>query len=158
MVWHYSAWAKLPAIVKSCELRGSNVGADGEKPMLWFSANQQWEPTATKDVINNRGERVHLTFKQQADRFGCIRFGLDADDIRLMKWKVACAYAGTPRETHRTLEKVGRKEGGDPAQWFATSAFILLDELHFQLWHEGWHDTTSPQDMAEVWEAHHAGA
>lgn len=151
MFWHYAPWAHLPAIVESGGLRGSNAGAAGELPMLWFSANQQWEPTATKMLQNNAGATVSLTFKQQAERFGCIRFGLSATDPRLLNWKDACTVAGTPRATRRILENVGKKKGADPAHWFATTAIIPLTELHFQVWHEGWHDATSPQDMAAVW-------
>jgi len=151
MVWHYAPWAHLPAMVESGALRGSNAAAAGELPMLWFSANQLWEPTATKMVVNHTGALVSLTFKQQAERFGCIRFGLAADDPRLLNWKDACTAASTPLETRQVLEKVGKKKGGNPAHWFGTDATIPLTELHFQVWNEGWHDATSPQDMAEAW-------
>ena len=103
MVWHHAPWAYLPAMVESGALRGSNTHAAGEAPMLWFSANQQWEPTATKLAANNpNGTNLFvMTFKQQAERFGCIRFGLAADDFCLLNWKDACAFAGTPRKNRR---------------------------------------------------------
>lgn len=151
MVWHYAPWAYLPAMVESGALRGSNVNAAGEKPMLWFSANQKWEPTATKMILNKNGTTVQMTFKQQQQIWGCIRFGMAADDSRLLNWHAACAFAGTPRETRRTLERVGEKKRADPAHWFATAATIPLAELHFQVWVDGWRDATSPQDMAAVW-------
>jgi hypothetical protein len=151
MVWHYAPWAYLPAMVKFGALRGSNAAAAGEVAMLWFSANQQWEPTATKMMRNSAGALVFLTFKQQVQMFGCIRFGMAADDCRLLNWKAACNYAGTPRETRRGLERVGKKAGADTAHWFATAAIIPLTELHFQVWADGWRDATSPQDMAAVW-------
>jgi hypothetical protein len=155
MVWHYSAWARLPDIVESGELRGSNAWAAGELPMLWFSANQQWEPTATKLYTSDSGVTVSLTFQQQADNFGCIRFGMAANDMRLLNWKAACTTAGTRRDTRRTLEKIGKKKGGDPSQWFATASAIPLSELHFQVWlNNAWNDATSPRDMAKVWEQH----
>jgi len=155
-VWHYAPWAHLPAIVESGKLKCGNAGAAGELPMLWFSANQQWEPTATKMLTNKAGAMFSLTFKQQAEFFGCIRFGLAVADPRLLKWKDACTAAGTPREVRRKLEKMGKKIGGDPAHWFASAAIIPLSELHFQVWHEGWHDAPSPQDKAEEWTKAHA--
>ena len=151
MIWHYAPWAYLPAMVESGALRGSNTGAEGEAPMLWFSANQQWEPTATKMIRNSAGATVSMTFKQQVQMVGCIRFGMGADDCRLLDWKAACAFAGTPRDSRRALERVGKKKGADPAHWFATAATIPLAELHFQVWADGWRDATSPQDMAAVW-------
>lgn len=151
MVWHYATWASLPRIVESGALRGSNAGAPGEAPMLWFSANQQWEPTATKWRTDKTGKPFPMTFKEQVKTVGCIRFGLPADDPCLLNWKAACAAAGTPRETRRSLEKVGKKKGADPANWFATLRQVALSELHFQVWAGGWFDATSPQDMADVW-------
>ena len=151
MVWHYAPWAYLPAMVESGALRGSNTGAEGEAPMLWFSANQQWEPTATKMIRNSAGATVSMTFKQQVQMVGCIRFGMGADDCRLLDWKAACAFAGTTRDSRRALERVGKKKGADPAHWFATAAPIPLTELYFQVWADGWRDSTSPQDMAAVW-------
>lgn len=151
VVWHYAPWSYLAAIVESGALRASNAGAPGETPMLWFSANQQWEPTATKMTRDNSGKVFRMSFHQQVELAGCIRFGLSAKDPRLLNWKAACAAAGTPRETRRALEKVGKKEGADPEQWFATLATVLLDELDFQIWTNGWHPATSPQDMATVW-------
>ena len=153
MVWHYAPWAHLSAIVESGALRGSNAGADGERPMLWFSANQQWEPTATKMAVDMQGNLAQLTFKQQSEKFGCIRFGLPASDCRLMSWKDSCAMAGTPRETRRTLEKVGKRRGGNPSHWFAVSSEIRLNELHFQVWIDGqWHPAHGEiEEYAEAW-------
>lgn len=151
IVWHYAPWAYLSAMVESGALRGSNASAAGEVPMLWFSANEQWEPTATKFIRNNAGAAVPMTFKQQVQMTGCIRFGMAADDCRLLNWKAACNYAGTPRHTRLELELVGIQAGADPAHWFATAETIPLKELHFQVWANGWHDATSPQDMATVW-------
>jgi hypothetical protein len=153
MLWHYSAWVHLPSIVESGELRGSNAWAADELPMLWFSANQKWEPTATKMWRYDSGKVLRLTFKEQANHFGCIRFGLAAADQRLLNWGDACTVAGTPRGIRRTLQKVGKKRGGNPAHWFATPETIPLAELDFQVWgwSEGWCNTTGPKDMAEVW-------
>jgi len=152
MVWHYAPWAYLPAMVESGALRGSNTGAEGEAPMLWFSANQQWEPTATKMIRNSAGATVSMTFKQQVQMVGCIRFGMGADDCRLLDWKAACAFAGTPRDSRRAIRTVLGKRRG---QTLRTGSQPLrpspLAELHFQVWADGWRDATSPQDMAAVW-------
>ncbi len=151
MVWHYTPWACLPRIVDTGALRGSNVGAPGELAMLWFSANPQWEPTATKMLIDKTGKILQMTFTQQVVRAGCIRFGLPAGDLRLLDWRAACTAAGTPRATRRNLETVGKSSGGNPAHWFATIAQVPLNELCLQVWTNGWIDATSPQDMATVW-------
>lgn len=152
LVWHYAPWSYLHRIVKSGALLGSNAGAPEEKPMLWFSANQHWEPTATKLMKNGSGGILQLTFAQQVKHAGCIRFGLAAEDPRLFNWKEACVIAGTKREMRRALEMAGKRQGANPAHWYATPAAVPLSELVFQVWDGKWQDATSPQDMATVWE------
>lgn len=127
-VFHFAPWIKLAAIVKSRSLLPSNAGAAGEKPLLWLSANQQWEPTATKMVSSKRGPRL-LSFDEQVDRFGCVRFGLDASDRRLLSWSNACKVADIGREERRRLERTGKRLGADPADWFAVAASLPLCEL-----------------------------
>jgi len=152
MLWHYAPWSYLPRMVESGALRPSNALAPQEVPMLWFSANQHWEPTATKGVGNTTGTTSKRTLRQQAEFLGCIRFGLVGEDPRLFSWKEACGVAGMPRESRRTLEKVGKKWGANPAHWFATPASVSLSELVFQVWVGSWEDATSPQDMVTAWE------
>lgn len=147
--WHYTAWARLRHIVDSGHLRPSNAGATGEQPLLWFSLNQRWEATATK-LVGRAGRFYRLTFAEQAAEFGCVRFGLSAADPRLLGWKVACAAAGTPRETRRTLEVIGRRQGGDPAEWFATVSKIPLSDLAFEVWLDGWKPARA-DEMVEAW-------
>lgn len=150
-LWHYTPWSYLPKIVENGALRGSNAGAPGEVPMLWFSANQRWEPTARKLLLSPSGNAEQLTFEQQADLYGAIRFGISADDVRLLNWKSACTAAGTPRESRRELERVGKRIGASPSDWFATSAQIPLEELRLQVWVGKWQDASSPMEMAQVW-------
>jgi hypothetical protein len=146
MYWHYAPWEYLPSIVESGNLRASNAGAPDELPMLWFSANQQWEPTATKvDNKQNRGNAHDI--KQQDERFGCIRFGLSATDSRLLNWNDACHANGITRDIRRSMEKAGKKLGGDPANWYATAQNISITELYFQVWVGSWGNAV-PEEMA----------
>lgn len=154
IVWHYAPWGRLPAIVESRALRCSNAGAPNEQPMLWFSAHQEWEPTATKMVKTATGFRP-LSFLQQVERFGCIRFGLVASDFRLNNWEEACALAGTPRAAVRALERAGKARGASPAQWFGSAVPIALDDLRFQVWVGQWLDA-APMEMANAWTKMHS--
>ena len=152
MVWHYAPWAYLGQIVDSGFIKGSNAGAPTELPMLWFSANQQWEPTATKMWVSPNGQRVAMSFSQQNQSAGCIRFGLPSDDPRLMNWKDACTKAGTPRADRRGMEAMGKKKGANPAHWFATAVNVPLDELRFQIYlKKQWMDAECSKEMADVW-------
>lgn len=111
MVWHYTVAAKLEAISATGALIGGNAGAPDEERVLWFSANQKWEPTSTKMKRTPDGRFVPLTFEEMAKSVGCVRFGLDAADMRLLNWTDACEAAGTPRSTRRSMEQIGKKRG-----------------------------------------------
>lgn len=61
--FHYAPWEYVPRIVSSGMLKPSNAGGAPEEPgLLWFSANQSWEPTATKIVPLHSGGVRRLAF------------------------------------------------------------------------------------------------
>jgi hypothetical protein len=150
LVFHYAPAAYLDAILESGELRPSNAGAPNEKPLLWFSARQDWEPTSTKSVWIN-GRLRHLTFEEQALTKGCIRFGLPRADPRLMDWKRSCAFGGTKASIRRAMEQYGKRLGAQPSDWFSVPEPILLSELRFEVlldWK--WH-LEDPYEMDQFW-------
>src|SRR5690606_8416175 len=99
--WHYATAHYLAEHSAAGARVGPSSGAADDPPMLWFSANQKWEPTATKAVCDSNGNIRSLTFEQQVKLCGCIRFGISADDARLLKWREACSFAGTPKLLRR---------------------------------------------------------
>jgi hypothetical protein len=149
-VYHYTAWAKLPAIVASGELRPSSAGAPGEKPLLWFSANPRWEPTATKLRVL-AGRVFRMSFAEMEERFGAVRFVLPRNDPRLMKWASACRYAGTPTAPRLALERAGRLQGANPAHWLAIKSSLAVEALGFHVCVEGRWCAADPNEMATVW-------
>lgn len=151
MLWHYAPWSYLSSMVESGVLLPSNAMAPQQTPMLWFSANQKWEPTATKAMGDSTGRIFQITFNQQVEFSGCIRFGIASNDPRLLKWKDACAVANTTSHMRGCLEKAGMQMGGNPAHWFGTPASMPLSELLLQVWVGHWAYATSPQDMVTAW-------
>ena len=147
MLLHYAPMLYLRLIVMDSCLKVSNAEASEEVPLLWFSANQRWEPTASKIVRTQRG-LVRLTFEEQAAKYGCIRFGLPAGDHRLLNWLEACHAGRTPRESRRGMERLGRKLGANPDDWFASVIDVPLADLCFQMWlsQHGW-KSANPQEL-----------
>jgi hypothetical protein len=75
--YHYAPWEYLSKIVATGKLIPSNAGgSSNEAALLWFSANQKWEPTATKVFRSNSGAFRRMKFHEQEVSFGCIRFGI----------------------------------------------------------------------------------
>jgi hypothetical protein len=113
-------------------LRCSNGDGDELRPLLWFSKHQFWEPTATKFIRKNGMVRP-MTFEEQRDGHGCIRFGLPANDKRLLPWARACKYAGINSKLRLQMEKTGRRLGANPSHWFAVTEPINLPEMTFEV-------------------------
>ena len=158
VLWHYAPWEYLGEIITSGCLKVSNAGASRERPLLWFSTNQHWEPTATKFLRTAEG-LVKLTFDEQAAYYGCIRFGLMDPDTRLLHWRDACRAAGTPRQLRRKLERAGTELGANPSHWFAVATNVPLGDLLFQVWlgEMGWRNANAAE-MASIWAEHRIGA
>lgn len=152
LVHHYAPCAYLPSIHESGVLRPSNAGASQrERPLLWFSANQKWEPTATKMMTDRFGRPTQLTFEQQLARFGCCRFSLPADDPRLLTWAAACKAVGIGFTAKRQLEATGRRRGGNPLHWFATAESIDVADLAFSVFEAGRWVIASLPELADKW-------
>ncbi|NGO90759.1 MAG: hypothetical protein GBQ79_14255 [Halomonas sp.] len=130
-LFHYSTLARLPHMLNSGHLLPEADSHTG-MPLLWFSAEPFWEPTATKPCRTGHA-LVNLKFWEYRDLFGCIRFALPADDSRLLTWRDVCQQAGLSRVERRTLEAAARKRGGDPRQWFATPTAIPLSDMSLEV-------------------------
>ncbi len=152
-VFHYTAWSTLGKIVASAVLRPVAVGAPGERPLVWFSANQRWEPTATK-LCSEPGGLRQMSFKEMAERFGAVRFALPREDPRLMEWVRACRFAGMPDSERKRLEHRGRMLGANPSHWFAIAEEVPIDSLPFQVYLDRSWRRALPDEMARVWAEH----
>ena len=123
--WHYTTTTFLTKIFESGELRPTNSAELYPVPLLWFSANQKWEPMAA------------TLFNRSPEHTNAMRFGLSADDERLLNWKESCLTFGGNRKYRRKVEKIAKKHGSIPCQWCVTTESIPLAQLHFQIWRLG---------------------
>jgi len=147
MVWHYTRMDFLDEILNCGELRPtadrldhSNLHRGRQRyagqPLLWFSANQQWE-YLSEQLISLHDKSI--TWQQLASAHGAIRFGLPATAPRLLNWKETIAV-GFNRQERRSREKVAKKAArnrSDANKWFTTTVPIPLTQLRFQTWVEG---------------------
>jgi len=123
IVWHYTDQRFVAEIFEAGELRPAHtVGLYGA-PLLWFSADQQWEPMATMTMLTPREEAV--------------RFGIDASDPRLLNWKATCDFVGRTSGERKHYEKVYKKCGANATHWRAAPEPIPLEALTYQTWRIG---------------------
>lgn len=133
-VWHYTTLVERFEAILSYGFLLPNAEATDELALLWFSSSQKHEPTSIKHVVMPSGRFHQLTFDEQHTVAGCVRLGLPADDPRLMGWRKACSYAGTPRKMREALERAGRKQGANPAHWFAVGDPVPIEDTVVQIW------------------------
>jgi hypothetical protein len=105
-----------------------NIAPD-ELPVLWFSKNDQFEPTAAKGMITPDGGVKLMTHTQMAQMLGIFRFSLPDTDIRLISWQRLPMRAKIPKKTVRYLIDVGVKRGAKPNDWVGTLVPIPLPSL-----------------------------
>jgi hypothetical protein len=137
LVWHYTSWATLPRIVAAGKLLPGNAQDPSETPMLWFSARQDWEPSASAQVVDG-GQPRTLSLQEHRQRFGCVRFGLPSGDPRLSPWAQACRAAGMGLTRRRKLEEWSRRIGANTGDWFGTADALPLVGVRFQVLLDDW--------------------
>lgn len=142
-VHHYTVGSRLGAILASGELRPSSVDLEaGERPVLWFSSNRNWEETATKLLFNPKAREVYRpTLQELHGLLGLFRFTLPEDDDRLLRWPAIHRAALMSDTMVRTLVRNGRMAGARPEEWSGSLQAIPLRDLTFEVLapqHGGW--------------------
>jgi len=103
---------------------------DGERPIVWFSARQHWEPTASKGKIIN-GVRSTMTLREMISKGdGLWRFGVlvaELQSYHQLKKSAAIAPAMA-----RALERSARECGADPAFWYGSLEAVKVSGCTIQ--------------------------
>ncbi|MGO4304502.1 hypothetical protein [Cupriavidus sp. RAF12] len=136
-VWHYTVGTPLAAIAQSGRLVPAAAHVwptrGGEQEILWFSRNQQWDPSASKDDCLSEARHT-LSRSGLHARFGLYRFGLSANDIRLLPWPTITRVADIDVPEAMTMVASGLRCGAAPTDWLGTMSGIPLADLRFEAW------------------------
>lgn len=124
-LWHYTIPQYLPPIIEAGGLLPATAGiAEGERPAVWFSANQRWEPTAAKMGLR--------TLDAMTERFGCmVRFGIAREAA--LPWRRLVPAVGMPESMRKALERAGRTLGASPDSWFGVIGSVPLADLAVEI-------------------------
>jgi hypothetical protein len=126
MAWHYTTGLHFMRIVESGILDPRRSVAVYERPILWFSVQPYWEPTACKSAVR-QGELVTLSMRETFDAGrGLTRFGVPKR--RLVAWPKIGRQAGLRDADVAALERTGIQQGSDPTDWLGTLKPIRLRE------------------------------
>ena len=135
-LWHYTTRDRVTEIIASGEIRTSVANRTGQKESatLWMSSNPIWENTATKLVSDGRNIR-QLSKTEQHECFGLGRIEVDTTNISFFTWLTFTKNIAAKRHIAREMEKTGRKNGGNPNQWYGSTKTISKDAfISAEIW------------------------
>lgn len=141
-VWHYTTATHLPTIAQSSALiPTAQPFASAAAKVLWFSRQQQWEPSAANIEWKRRDVFCHRARNDAGSSHGLYRFGLPGSDGRLLPWPTVTRVAGIGVPEAMVMVANGIRAGANPTDWLGTLSAIPLAELRFQAWNgEKWTD------------------
>jgi hypothetical protein len=123
LVWHYTWGHKWPYIQRD----GLILLADGklgprERPAVWFSTREDFEPTAVKRYgVDRYGDWHEVTFEQALELCnGAYRIGVDRDELKLISWLEYLKTSNVSREDAKTMRVNAIKWKAAPSDWWAS--------------------------------------
>ena len=121
MLWYYTTGQKLSQIMEAGELQPARIGtARKEKPAVWFSANQEWEPAANLPWQDPGGSQLRLSKDQSYVLGGGLaRIGVAPEEAP-HDWKAFKRLSGISSSVAKELYNAAIQAGSRPAQWFAS--------------------------------------
>lgn len=126
--WHYTTGEKFQLIKNERLLRPAYLGVlPPERPVLWFSTNPVFEPTAMKARLID-GKRQALTLRELYDlAHGIVRFGCPLHKLKHgPDLRKSAKIQGT---VWSALANAGKRVGADPAEWWGHVGTMQLDEV-----------------------------
>ena len=114
--WHYTKGRHLANILEDCVIRPATLFVPAnERPIVWFSTNQQWEPTVGPK------ERLELYAG------GLVRFGVDPDTAP-HNWQTLKELSGMSSKEAQRLYRAAIEEGARPGEWWGTFDPVLRSQ------------------------------
>lgn len=132
LAWHYTVADRVESILTAGHLWGlpDDCLFPGERPVVWFSLNQSFEPTAYKGIIDVRtGLRRDMTWAEMRAE-GIYRFG--APPRALLCGDRLRRAARIPAWLWRNLHDVGLQQKADPTDWFGHVGSMPIDGMRVE--------------------------
>jgi hypothetical protein len=131
LAWHYTVGVKASDILRDGFIRGATGDVPtGERPIVWFSTRQIWEPTATKGkmVADLQSETTMSELIEEGH--GLWRFGVPKID--LLAWKSLQREAAMSRDTARALARAAHKFGANANFWYGAVEPVAVNRCEIQ--------------------------
>ncbi len=138
MLWHYTTGDRLAQILESGVVRVARSSAlPGERALAWLSANEDFEPTARKCIVEDGAIRVLTVAELALMAGGLARLGLSETAARAMGFMRWPAVAGLGRIKHREVAAMAMKgeiQGAVPTDWWGGRAVLVsqFEKIEFR--------------------------
>lgn len=116
-IWHYTVGVRLRSILRDKLIKPATAGVPaGERPVVWFTTNPEWEPTANKGVVRY-GKTVWLTRAEtEAEGGGLFRIEV-APETAPYGWEEFKRLSGITEREEKRLARRAREWGSDYHDW-----------------------------------------
>jgi hypothetical protein len=120
-LWHYTTGENLVQIVTDDAIKPATEHVPkNERPIVWFSLNQWWEPTANKGRRTADGRTVTATMMEMCELGGgLVRIGV-APETAPYDWRTLRELSGMSSAMARGLYNAAIKQGARPGEWRGT--------------------------------------
>ncbi|WP_395117723.1 hypothetical protein ACFCQI_14185 [Rhodanobacter sp. FW102-FHT14D06] len=147
IVYHYTIRDCATAIINSGSILPATAGVPvGEKPVVWFSSNKTWEPTANKMILHPSGLLRSLTFPEMV-KLVLVRFAMPSDT--LLTWPQIIEATGVSDDMVTGLKRAARKQGAKPSEWFGSLSPVPVEGLVMDMYQGGaWQQVGQLQEAA----------
>jgi hypothetical protein len=137
--WHYTTPDRLEEILNSEVIKATKLNSTNKKEpsTCWVSKNPIWEPTATKAVMDENGERVQLTMNEQIEILGLARIEIEPT-TPLISWMKYKHISKGNWALLDLMEKHGISIGARPGDWFCSLKPISINHwIRAEVWENG---------------------
>lgn len=121
ILWHYTIKDYLSRIIETGEIRPATAGITArEKPCVWFSTNQTWEPTANK-LIERQDGFICPGTKETTEKYGggLVRIGV-APETAPHNWHAFKRLSNISAKVAKAMYNAGIDSGAKPSEWFVS--------------------------------------
>ena len=126
MLFHYTTGDRLTLILRDGLVRPATAYVpSSETPVVWLSANPDFEPTAVKGCVDAGGYRVLGLWEMAQLGGGLVRLGLSvakAKRRKFLPWPFCAVRARMDQHLIQGLGREGIKQGANPSHWWGGPA------------------------------------
>jgi hypothetical protein len=125
MPWHYTVGRSFSKIISDGFIRPDTMYVPlGEKPIVWFSTEQFWEPTVSKGYRCADGVIRTLNMDRLVrENLELFRIGVDTVVVPFRWLELRLRSEMCPREAQR-LASEGKAAGANSSRWCGTFEFV----------------------------------